>query len=323
MTMVLLVIAPFVALQLYIAAEERRLAYSEAEENLLRVTRIITTDQERMIKKTRQLLFVLAQLPVLRNGDSNGCSQLFPRLIAEHSMYINFGIIGLDGYASCSALPMEKPVYAGDQYYFKKALETGDFAVGEHQIGRITKIPLINFGYPVLDHDGAPRAVVFAALDLRWLNRLVLDARLPENAVVQMVDRSGKVWVHYPDPLKAEAQAGPHGKITEVILTKKGEGSVEAAGADGKLRLYAFRPFTAFGEENEAYIAIGIPTRDLFAAADAKLKFNIMTLGVSSLLVLGVAWLEVGLLVVRKAHKLNEATKRIASGDLSARTGLS
>ena len=49
---------------------------------------------------------------------------------------------------------MTGQVYVGDRVYFRRALETRDFAIGEYQIGRITGKATLNFGYPVLDDAG-------------------------------------------------------------------------------------------------------------------------------------------------------------------------
>ena len=46
---------------------------------------------------------------------------------------------------------MTGQVYVGDRVYFRRALETRDFAIGEYQIGRITGKATLNFGYPVLE----------------------------------------------------------------------------------------------------------------------------------------------------------------------------
>ena len=66
-----------------------------------------------------------------------------------------------------------------DRTYFVGAIVARDFAIGEFQIGRITGRPTLNFGYPVFDDDGRTKAVVFAAMDLSWLNHLVAAADCP------------------------------------------------------------------------------------------------------------------------------------------------
>jgi len=321
LTLVLLVIAPLLGLLLYAASRERRSAYEEAQENLLRVVRIISGDQERLIDGTRQLLIVLAQLSLVRDGDTRACGELFSRIDREYPIFADLGVIGPDGYVFCSSRPMTQRIYAGDRHYFKRAVESRDFVAGEHGLSQRNSIPTINFGYPVIDDAGRLRSVVFAAIDLRWLNRFAFGARLPQGAVVQMIDGKGQLLVRYPDFGKNEDKPTAQAQIVKTILARKGEGTTEDSGMDGTLRLYAFRPVTGFGT-NEVYVAVGISKNVLFANADENLKYNLRAIAIFSLLALIVAWVGADLLVLRKTDRIMEVTRRIATGDLSVRSGI-
>jgi len=103
LSLVLLVIAPLLGLLLYTASQERRSAYEQAQENLLRVVRVISSDQERLIDGTRQLLIVLAQLSLVREGDTRTCGELFARIDREYPIFADLGVIGSDGYVFCSS----------------------------------------------------------------------------------------------------------------------------------------------------------------------------------------------------------------------------
>jgi len=59
-----------------------------------------------------------------------------------------------------------------DRTYFQRVVQTGDFAVGDFQTGRVNGRSSVNLAYPVRDDQGRIAGVVFASLDLGWLNRL-------------------------------------------------------------------------------------------------------------------------------------------------------
>jgi len=321
LSLVLLVIAPLLGLLLYTASQERRSAYEQAQENLLRVVRVISSDQERLIDGTRQLLIVLAQLSLVREGDTRTCGELFARIDREYPIFADLGVIGSDGYVFCSSRPMSQRIYAGDRRYFKRVVESRDFVAGEYGFSQRQAIPSISFGYPVIDDAGRLRSVVFAAIDLRWLNRFAFGARLSQDAVVQMIDGKGHVLVRYPDMGKNEDKPTAEAHIVKTILGRKGEGTTEDLGIDGILRLYAFRPITGFGA-NEVYVTVGISKKVLFANADENLKYNLRAIAIFSLLALIVAWVGADLLVLRKTDRIMEVTRRIATGDLTVRSGL-
>ena len=51
--------------------------------------------------------------------------------------------------------------------------------------------------------------VVFADLDLGWLNSLAADANLPKDSAVTVIDREGKILMRYPEPEKYVALPVP------------------------------------------------------------------------------------------------------------------
>ena len=227
--LVLLAVLPALGLVTYTAGEERRILEANVQSEALRVARLAADKQEQFIEGARQLLFGLAQLPEVRRGDSAACSALFASLLQEYPRYANLGAIRLDGDIFCSALPMNAPVNAADRAFFQRALETRTFAVGDYQVGRITGKATVNFGLPVLDPSGQTQAVVFAALDLAWLNELAADAELPEGAALTVIDRGATVLARYPDAGQWIGRAMPDQPLVATILSQR-QGVAEVEG---------------------------------------------------------------------------------------------
>src|SRR3989304_4038636 len=197
--LVLLAVIPALGLTLYTNLEERQVRKAQVQEYALRLSRIVSADHERLIEGARKLLATLARLPPVRDRNRAACHALFADLPTRHSSYANLGVIGADGNIFCSGLPMTGQVYAGDRAYFRRARETRDFAIGDYQIGRVTGKATLNFGYPILDDAGHFPAVVFAALDLAWLNELASQAGLPPGSMLTVIDRNGAILSRYPD----------------------------------------------------------------------------------------------------------------------------
>ena len=72
---------------------------------------------------------------------------------------------------AASALSMTNTVNLADRSYFQRALSSRAFSIGDYQVGRISGKPSFDLGYPVFAPSGRIQAVVFAALDLDWVNR--------------------------------------------------------------------------------------------------------------------------------------------------------
>ncbi|RPH56661.1 MAG: hybrid sensor histidine kinase/response regulator, partial [Acidobacteria bacterium] len=148
--LVVLAIIPVLGLTLYTNLEERQLRKALVQEHAMRLSRLVSADYERLIEDARRLLVTLSRLSAVRDLNRAACTALFVDLLAQHSSYANLGVIDADGNIFCSAVPTEE-VYLGDRVYFRRAIETRDFAIGEYQVGRITRKASVNFGYPVLN----------------------------------------------------------------------------------------------------------------------------------------------------------------------------
>jgi hypothetical protein len=166
----------------------------------------------------------------VRNADPAACSAFFARLLNQYPQYAFLGVVAPDGDIFCTALPTDGPLNLAGRDFFRLALQTRDFAIGDYQSGHIGGKATLDLGYPVLDEKGRVQAVVFASLDLTWLNQLAAEAQLPPGSTFTMIDRNGTILVRYPDPGIWVGQSVPEAPVVETILTQQGEGSAEAYG---------------------------------------------------------------------------------------------
>jgi signal transduction histidine kinase len=321
LVLVLLAVIPALGLTLYTNLEERELRKAQVQEYALRLSRIVSADHERLIEDARKLLATLARLPVLREVQRAACGALFADLLTRHSSYANLGVIGLDGNIFCSGLPMTSQVYVGDRAYFRRARETREFAIGDYQIGRITGKATLNFGHPVLDR-GHVQAVLFAALDLAWLNELAPRVGLPTGSMLTVIDRNGTILSRFPDQAKWIGKSMPESLVLNAIAGQQGNGTTEARSEDGVPRLFSFAPFGETAQSANAYVIIGIPAAVAFAGANRILVRNLVALGLVAGLALAAAWVGGNLFIVRQIKALVGATKRVAAGELGVRSGL-
>ena len=197
--LVLLAVLPAVALLVYSYVQQRRTATNDARAHALEVTELAASDARLATDQGRQLLIGISRLEEVRGTDNTGCDKLFADLLSRFPLYANLGVINRDGSVFCSGLPAARGVNLSDRDYFQQAVTTHDFAIGAYQIGRITNRPSFNIAYPVLDDNGATERVVFAAVDLAWLNQFFSGASLPQDTVVLVTDRMGTILARYPD----------------------------------------------------------------------------------------------------------------------------
>jgi PAS domain S-box-containing protein len=318
--LLLLAALPGLGLACYIGVEHRQQAMTKAREEALHIVRLAAANQERLIDAERQLLVALADLPELLGDDAAACDVRLADLLRQYPRYANLAVVTPDGYGRCSGLPWTPPVRTIQRAWYQRAIHTRAFVVGDYQVGTITGRATVNVAYPILDTTGEILAIVNAALDLHWLNHLLADARPPEGMTLKLIDRSGTIVAHYPDPERWVGRSLPDAPLVRTVLAEQ-EGSAELPGLDGVARLVAFKPLVGSGADAYLYVAAGMATAVVFAETTWVFVRSLAVLAVSVLLGMAVTWVGAEWILLRPIKGLVRATGQVAAGDLSARTG--
>ena len=318
MLLVLLAITPIAIVTVLGGLREREAAIRASEDNLKRLTALAAANEAQSIDRARQILVDLVSVPDLM-GDTADCNALLTNVLERNEGYVNFGLIQPNGDVSCSAVPMVHPVNLGDRSHFKRAVAERRFIASDYVFGRVIRKHTINLTYPVIDRDGQVVAVVFAAMDLAGLDTFVNDISLPAGSILETADASGKLISRRPDPERwfgkripeplLAAMRGPHDK------------AVVIRGEDGIERLHTF---ARIGPPSltEYTVTIGIPTDTITQVAREAQLMSLLGLGLTTLLALLAAWLAGDKLIVQRVRKLMTVARRIAAGELDARTGI-
>ena len=286
---------------------------------------LATREEGQVIGQTRQLLLALAESAPVRAGNRRDCKKLLDEVFGSYPRYANLGVVRTNGIVLASARPMEEPANQTNRPFFRRALATRAFAIGDFPDGPAVGKPTVNFGYPVFDSDGQVQAVVFAALDLDWVSRFesALAAQLPKGATWTEIDRNGKILVRYPAPEKWIGQPFPEKSLLKTVFTQD-RGVVEAISEDGIPGYHAFAAMRSqLVPDDVVTILSSIPKQVLFAEVDRRLAGHLIGLGIAAGFAFVLGWIGSYFLVLRPVRTLVKSSERLATGDLSTRTGLS
>ena len=229
-----------------------------------------------------------------------------------------------NGDVPASALPLTNTVNLADRPYFQRALSSRAFSMGDYQVGRISGKPSFNLGYPVLDPSGQVQAVVFAALDLDWVNRsdYALQKLLPEGATWTKIDTNGTILVRYPAPEKwLVGEPLPEMSLLKTFLTRK-SGVMEVVDPKGISVFYDFTSTRSALVAGDVISILRVPRKVLFAEPNRVMIRNLTSVGIVAGLVLVIGWIGSRYLVLRPIQALVNFTAQLGAGDYGARTGL-
>jgi len=324
MLVVTLTLVPTLAFILVAAVGDRRRERREIESQTLQLAQSISVEEEQWIEGTRQLLVALGQTPLVRRGEADACGAFLSTLLEQYDNYINFGIIDPTGAVRCSAVPVPAAIDVADRAYFQRAIELGAFAVGESHVSPVTGRPALSFGQPVTNDQGRIQGVLFAALDLRWLNRQDAEkilVQLPQGASLTKIDKNGVVLVHEPEWEAWVGESAAGSPLIRTVLERE-QGVLETTGLDGQTGIYAYAPVPSQLHADRIYVIVGIPKGIAFADVRHAFRRNLVGIGLMTAFALTGGWLLSDAFVAGRVRILVDAAKDLGRGDLTTRTEL-
>ena len=320
--LVLITALPGWALVIYNASEQKQGAVRAIHHNALQTARSAADQEARVLEEARQLLLAMSDFLLQSHGDPIQCQHFFDRLHGRSRGYTNFGAVRPDGELICSAHPVPAGSNLADRHWFARAKEFRDFAMGDYHLSYDQEEPVLYLAQPVLDQNQQLVAVLFAALDMDWLNRMAFDtlADLPQGSTIIQIDQKGDSLSYDPSTEAWSMQAPVDPDVVARVLNQK-SGVLEAKGTDGIPRIYAFAPLTGPLKQKRIVLITAIPSKIAFAAANRRLTRNLSLLGVVTLFALVFVWKGSELVILRRIKAMVTASRRLAGGDLGARIG--
>ena len=319
--LVVLAVLPMLGLMLHFASEGSNREIERHQEDTLKSARFIALDQERLIQGVHHVLVNMARLSAVKELDPTTCSALFASQLKLFPIFTNFALADLDGNLFCSGIPLDEPINIAGRPWFQNAAQSRDSMASDYDFnGYLSHEPVIAFGYPVLDEAGQIRAILCAKLKLRsWLAEAIGKMQLPNSTILTIFDQSGTILAHHPNSDRWVGHSMGHSLFMRFTAAHTG-GRLEASNMEGIPCYFGLAqlPHTF----REAYITVGFPKSNVLAHVNRSLTLHIGLLLAATALMFIIAVVSADLLLIRRVKALLSTTKRLAEGDLTARTGL-
>jgi signal transduction histidine kinase len=281
--------------------------------------------EEELIEENRQVLRAMASYMLRRVQSAAECRDFLRRYVEYSDRFVNMGIVGPEGSVLCSAAPLRNPVNISNCAWFREVLTKREFVVGAYEgHGCVADIPVLIFAYPVMTPDRMIiRAIVFAAVDLKWLHKfnMTIESRMHGDYSLAMVDRNGLVLSYTPDSPNRVGQPLDN-PVLYAAARAQIRGVFKTAGAGGAPYLYALAPGHGGSADQPFSIILGVPQSVAFAASNRILRLNLLFFGVVTIMVLAAAWFGGELLLLRPVGAIVRTARKLTAGSLETRTGL-
>ncbi len=261
----LLIFAVLAGSFFYLAWQTKNILEEEVFEHVHHIALIAHNYQSILIDETETTLKQLADEPTELAQDQSSCQKFLTKFTYNplRNRYLNAGLVNTDGIITCSLLPMEPDLDVSHRRYFQQAISTNDFAIGEYQIGLITKKPSLNFGYPIRNQANEVTGVVFVAMGLDWFEEFFTSLALDQNLRMKVMDRSGTILASVNQEAESPGTQGLNSRLLAAVLNGE-PNPVLIADENNSLRAYGFQPR---GDENglpETFIIISKPLGPIY-----------------------------------------------------------
>jgi two-component system, cell cycle sensor histidine kinase and response regulator CckA len=310
---------PAAGIILYSGIQFRNEMLEDARAETVKLTDRIASQQQNLSAGAEQLMTSLSLLPEVRKHDAAQTEPILRELLKQNPMYMNILIADLQGTVWASALQVKQPFFIGDRRYFKNALGRGALSSGEYIVTRSTNRPGINLAYPVRDDHGTTIGVISINFHLDLYRQMLEGMKLPAGTSFTLIDHRGIILARGINP-------GPYlGKPYmaaefQKMLQGPESGTSIRSGFAGDKRVISYKKLRLPGEPTPyMYVTAGIPVEVATRGANQALLNSVLLLTSFLLLACAAAVLIGKRAIVDRFSLLEDASQRLAAGDLQVR----
>lgn len=303
---------PLLAYLLVTLPDSRREALDHQAEAVQLTLTAIKRDAATILDMARGTLQMLTLYPAVQSGDWQGCRRIVETVKAQFPRYAFVGVVAADGSVTCPSSPVPPGTTVRDRLWFRQAMATRAFGVGEYAVGRGSGRPSLHLAAPVL-RDGAVVGAANVALDAEWLAHRLAEFRAGPHTVAYALDAAGTVLASQPP--RPERVGSPISDAAAVAaMAERGAGVLHTTALDGVPRKVDFLTVPEGASAGRMVLAIGTDEAAVVAAAQAGFSDGVTVWTVAALGSIGLLWLGLGWQVIRPVRSLADAVRQFRDG---------
>jgi diguanylate cyclase (GGDEF)-like protein len=272
--------------------------------------------QREMTASIRAVLQVLARDYVAASASLDTCNRsLFD--LANNIPWIRWiSIIGANGRVACAIDQKIIGVDVSDRAYFREATRTKNFVLSDYIVARVKQAPTLIAAYPAQNVDPAKNAVIAAAVDLEWVNKLMASLVTRPGSTMFLVDSVGTIVAGDTSMASWIGKAIDDTPLKKAVLTGEA-GTVNATAFDRGPSIFAFVEVPS----TKARLVVGVAESDILGRIDRDIRTAYVQLFIFTLLVLVAAWFVGEHLIVAPIRALAKKATQFGRGDLDVQPG--
>jgi signal transduction histidine kinase len=313
---VLVAVIPGFVLAFIAVANERREAQRRAE---TQNTIVVTNAAERysqLLAQADTLLSTLGELSIHEFGGDT-CKEVLALVTRELEVYDDVVVTTPAGDVQCSATgEIDEATIPGSEWH-SRTQETGDFTIVPTDDPQRGDDPKLWVARASRDTAGVTHSVLAARISMKALGEELTPRSLGQGATLTILDDSKVLYDRGSRDVEAGSEAADS-DIAREIREDGTAGTVVADGVDGVERVFTYESLQS---PPGLTVLSGVPTSLAFEQANRDFRTRLIWLTLAALIAMAVAYKLGDLMIGLRLRELVAVTRRIAAGDLGARTG--
>jgi PAS domain S-box-containing protein len=323
LAILMIVFAVLSSLLVWQSLAQRDELLRHASTDLLSHARLIALRQEILIERADTLLNSLLSLRTLEGGIGNAqCSEELALLLKAQKGFLQIGKVAPNGKVLCTAVPSKAEVNIADLPWFQQVQFSKSSVLAEILTGRVLDQHLFMIGKAQKDEHGQLKAVFYVAISQDWIEQEYLKARLPASASLSVIEDTGELVAHYPDPQGWASRNLADHSVVRPLLAKGGEGVLSARNKEGIDKLFAYSPLHESASGNRHILFLSRPINELEAQGQRNLLVNLALMLSFLTATLGLIFWGAQRFLVRPLENLTATVRRFETGDFDLSDGL-
>lgn len=317
--LVLLAAAPIFAVQIYNELQVRAARELSFRTELRNLADLVASRQDRFVEGARLFLAAASRLPEAGETHDESCSQEFARIREGLPEVTGMGAFDLDGDRFCSSQGDRERINVADREYFRRVVETGDFAASNFIIGRQTGRGSVVFAYPRRGDTGQVESVVIAAYSTDFIASSLSKLALPEGSIVTILDRKGVVIARSPEAQKWGGRDLSHSAAVQDALGRdSGTFETEGDGPFGTTPLLV--GFATMQPPTGYKVLVASAKAPAMEIADRAFWTSLFYSAAVFLAASLIAWLAARFWILHPIQAVQKSAARLSAGDFETRT---
>ncbi|MEP7031995.1 MAG: diguanylate cyclase, partial [Pseudolabrys sp.] len=310
MLLALIAIVPLMLERIYNEQTDRKDRIEAAYKQALDVARQGAIEQNEVIASARAVLQVIASARATFPASDADCNKFLIGIAQPIPWIKTLSVANARGKIICSSYPEAIGLDISERTHFTKAIDSGDFVLGDYFVGSRVKTPFISLALAQRGSNGGAAAVVIGLLDLSWFEHIA-TAFVPAHGSMLIIDSKGTALAQYPSNLDAVGRNFAGRPLIKKMLSSR-EGSITEEDLEGVRRMFGFVQLPGIN----AHIAVGIDENKVLERVNREMWRSFAELAIVVGLVLIGIWFGGDRLLVKPIQALSRLAGRIGHGDV-------